>query len=67
MAEYITEFFGSSSGGSYAERREPIVRCRDCKHFLADELGEVCGLFEFEMVDGEMADGFCKWGERRSE
>ena len=44
-----------------------LVRCRDCKNFVADELGEVCGLFEFEIVDGSMADGFCAWGERRSE
>ena len=43
--------------------REEVVRCRDCKNFIADELGEVCGLFEFEMVDGRMARGFCAWGK----
>ena len=46
---------------------EPIVRCRDCRHYAADELGEFCGLFEFEMIDGRMAKGFCAWGERMSE
>lgn len=40
-----------------AERRERIVRCRDCK-FCEDDY---CALLEFS--DGRMDDGFCKWGE----
>lgn len=47
------------------ELHEEIVRCRDCKYFLADELGEVCGLFDFEIIDGKMREGFCAWGKRR--
>ena len=50
-----------------SRQREPIVRCCDCRHYAADELGEFCGLFEFEMIDSNMAGGFCAWGERRSE
>lgn len=67
MSEYITEFFGSSSGGSYTERREPIVRCRDCaklKGILPDpETGETkpcCTMFGFLVG----SDGFCAWGEK---
>ena len=58
MSEYITEFFGSSSGGSYTERREPIVRCRDCEHYGK---GRRCS-WSCRHVE---PDGFCKWGERK--
>lgn len=80
MAEYITEFFGSSSGGSYTERREEIVRCRDCKHVKHDPEwqpdrrfkpvdmwtchAEWCEGFEGDHPAVE-PDGFCKWGERK--
>lgn len=41
-----------------------VVRCRDCKHFASDELGDCCTLLDFEDVK-PMGDGFCAWGERR--
>lgn len=51
------------------ERREEIVRCRDCEHFnrMNDDEG-MCmvpdgdGDYKRWMVDG---DGFCYEGERR--
>lgn len=79
MAEYITEFFGSSSGGSYTERREEIVRCRDCKYLdvpdwdevLAAQYGEPPASYMRPDGNGDYMrfeiepDGFCKWGERK--
>ena len=62
MTEYITEFFGSSSGGSYTERREPIVRCRDCKHY-DDYLGS-CVRGNVHQMFAVEPDGFCAWGEK---
>ena len=43
---------------------EEIVRCKDCKHFASDELGDYCTLLDFEDVN-PMDNGFCAWGERR--
>lgn len=43
---------------------EEIVRCRDCKNFASDELGDYCTLLDFEDVKS-MDNGFCAWGERR--
>ena len=51
------------------ERREEIVRCRDCKHYrehefvLITDVSDVC-LFWAEGVK-VAPDGFCAWGERR--
>lgn len=44
-------------------RYEPIIRCRDCKHYTDDEVeyrhycNEWCGQVK--------PDGFCAWGERK--
>lgn len=58
------------------ERREEIVRCRDCEHYrahkwfevvvgtpLGTDISDVCLLW----ADGCKVepDGFCAWGERR--
>jgi hypothetical protein len=43
---------------------ERVVRCRDCKNFASDELGDCCTLLDFEDVK-QMGNGFCAWGERR--
>ena len=54
----------------------PIVRCRDCKHSTGD--GTCCWYFSHyeqvgddhewdEVPDDVEPDGFCKWGERRSD
>ena len=43
-----------------------VVRCRDCKHFASDELGDCCTLLDFEDVK-PMDRCFCSWGERRDD
>lgn len=45
---------------------EPIVRCRDCRHFKPGEEQppvDWCGYFNDEVTPL----GFCAWGERVSE
>ena len=72
MSEYIVETFGSTNGGTYDERREKIVRCRDCKHmhtvrsWLGMDVDE-CWLHA-DPETGALGknrtepDGFCAWG-----
>lgn len=43
--------------------REKIVRCRDCRFSLAH--GNGCGRNQ-DIFDAE-PDGFCAWGERRTD
>ena len=51
---------------------EPVVRCRDCKHYVHSELlgGDACDLQddfnEYHWLNVE-PDGFCAWGERAVE
>lgn len=53
----------------HRRKREPIVRCRDCKHYadhewmMVTDVSDVCHFFG----DGVKVepDGFCKWGEVR--
>lgn len=64
MTEFITEWMPDAH-----LYREPIVRCRDCKHYrdhewiIATDVSDVCHFFG----DGVKVehDGFCKWGERK--
>lgn len=43
---------------------DKIVRCEDCKHWYSDaDVGMAC---EFTNL-GQPKDGFCNWGDRRSE
>ena len=51
------------------ERRERVVRCRDCKHAITSYRGGLprCAgplVMEATLVS---PDGFCAWGERRGE
>ena len=66
MSEYIVETFGSTNGGTYDERREKIVRCRDCRYLIEPTwLGEKQTFCSYM---GDMSveyDGFCKWGEHK--
>lgn len=48
---------------TYSLKFDELVRCRDCRFSLAH--GNGCGRNE-DISDVE-PDGFCKWGERRSE
>ena len=44
------------------EQREPIVRCRDCRHHRELDVGHVCQLRLFRYMTEP--DGFCSKGER---
>lgn len=72
MTEYIiwesdktetTDYLGVKHGVSHFEKREEIVRCRDCKHYTDDEFeyrhycNEWCGQVE--------PDDFCAWALER--
>ena len=59
-SEYVTSTGVPSVNYDLVE----VVRCRDCKNFASDELGDYCTLLDFEDVKS-MNDGFCAWGERR--
>lgn len=56
---------------SLDDRRERVVRCRDCKHGMG--AGGLCALFAFPLGDGHIIpadvepDGFCAWGKPREE
>ena len=69
MSEYIVETFGSTNGGTYDERREEIVRCRDCKHVYIED-GAIHRHWCDRKERGKQhsfvchPDGFCAWGER---
>ena len=49
---------------------EPIVRCRDCRHYrehewiIATDVSDVCHFWHGEPTKVEPY-GFCAWGERR--
>lgn len=73
MSEYIVTEFDLSST-EWISEYEQIVRCCDCKHFTPKgthkfENGKTNADF-CEYVRGWMLritpDGYCKWGERRS-
>lgn len=80
MCEYICADLSERPGckvSPFWERRERVVRCRDCEHatehrsksILGTELvtltcsGPIQGAYS-EGADVE-PDGFCAWGERR--
>ena len=79
MSEYITEWYWDEMRNApNQDQREEIVRCRDCKY--ADETESGLLLCNGYLVDnwdyyndepsiGKQVepDGFCAWGERRSE
>ena len=44
-------------------QREPIVRCRDCRHY-EDYSG--CCMRRYQPM-AATPDGFCAWAERRAE
>ena len=77
--EYIIQIEPHEDGELFHMRGdpEPIVRCRDCKHFETDECK--CRYFVTPCTpDGAIVnramlslnvdpDGFCAWGERKDE
>ena len=67
--EFIVQIEPHEDGELFHMRREPkeIVRCRDCKHLKERKKrpNHVCD-YGVEYW-GLEPDGFCAWGERRSE
>ena len=68
MKEHI---FALNDDGGLEERREEVVRCRDCVN--AAEGGRMCMMFAFKLGNGAVVppdvdpNGFCAWGERKEE
>lgn len=60
--------FALNDEGGLEERRERVVRCRDCEHGWND--GTCCDYFT-DFDDGKIIpasvepDGFCAWGKER--
>ena len=76
MAEYVCEItqdypdipWESDDYSGTVERREEVVRCRDCVHYRPENddkrtPSRCTGVFAYVNPD---ADGFCAWGRRRS-
>jgi hypothetical protein len=55
--EYIVEQVSTCC----VREKERIVRCKDCKHLIANGAG--CAYWDF--CDIEDTNGYCAWGERR--
>ena len=70
MTEYIYGSIKCERIPEYRlERREEIVRCRDCAYICHNEYENgceylTCGFFDNRYAEVE-PDGFCAWGERR--
>lgn len=81
MAEYVCELtddypdvdFGSDDYSGTVERRERVVRCRDCVHAYQRGGGIYCSLFlRWGRNDNPVPlpvepDNFCAWGRKRAE
>ena len=67
--ETTVEFIWEQKG-CVQQRREPIVRCRDCKHFAEVRMADgttshrCSGVMAF--VDNA-PDNFCAWGVRKDD
>ena len=70
MAEYVFEIDETRSdamGNMPCERREEVVRCRDCVHWRKPndyERSKCTGAMAFVEPTPE---GFCAWGKREEE
>ena len=64
MAEYVTEY-RVGTGGAVCERKEEIVRCRDCRH-AGEFVDGYAQCYEDDGYGGRSVEpfGFCAWGER---
>lgn len=79
MAEYVCDMtddypdipYGADEYSGTLERRERVVRCRDCAHSRRE--GRECWRFvddpdeDFERIAIAAPDGFCAWGVRKEE
>ena len=65
------EYVGHWSIGAFGDRYcginsdEPIVRCRDCKHFDKGLCGMYLNAGGAELI--VEPNGFCAWGEREDD
>lgn len=57
VKEFVTAY-----GDSAFQRREEIVRCRDCRYCMSYWKSDYCDYFSHVTND---PDGFCAWGEVR--
>lgn len=63
---YLIEIVGQMPDAIYELALQEIVRCRDCIWYDPDYyLGKWCTNLGFSLQ--EQTDGFCAWGERKSE
>lgn len=46
---------------------EPVVRCKECKHYYADPWGYGNCVFEGGVSRRTKDSDFCSWGERRED
>lgn len=81
MSEYVCEMtddypgvpYGSDDYSGTVERREEVVRCRDCGRAYRRGGGVYCSrVLQWGSNDRPAPlpvdpDGFCAWGERREE
>lgn len=64
-----TDNLGVKHSVSHFEKREEIVRCRDCAYICNREYTNglewhTCGYFDSAYAEVD-PNGFCAWGERR--
>lgn len=70
MAEYVCEISYEGKGGNHGtfERKERVVRCRDCKEFQHKAFGNPtrgyfrCWDYCNRWAEDVDPDGFCAWG-----
>lgn len=65
MSEYIywvEAKFNAFDDSFLLNRREEIVRCKDCKHYKTGDAGSYCCK---SITTLHNPDGFCAWGERK--
>lgn len=65
-AIYGVRFYDKSKEGAI-ERREEIVRCRDCMNVDVEDYGAWGHVWHCERIGEVEPDGFCAWGERREQ
>ena len=73
MSEFIIELGEHTQDGIKCVQREEIVRCRDCRFYKPRDGATLNCRFEHPTMPNTVQwriadpDGFCYWGERRSD
>ena len=69
--EYIAPFTDEAVKILFTKRPQEVVRCKDCKYYIADGCDE-CVLMSAKSIIASInnkrwySDFFCAWGERRA-